>query len=89
MEKQLQQQLAQMTNLQRQLQQSQQQNQQQGGNAGNVQEITKELEQVHQELQNATVERDRFQSQLEMLIQELEKSQVLSSFQFFVHLFLV
>lgn len=69
MEKQLQQQLGQMTNLQKQLQQSNSQN-------GNNAEVAKEMEQLRKELQSANVERNRFQSQLEMLVQELEKSQV-------------
>lgn len=36
----------------------------------------KELEKVKSELQAACTERDRFQQQLELLVQELEKSQV-------------
>jgi hypothetical protein len=70
MEKQLQQQLQQMTNLQKQQQQQQPQpatpNPQNG----------KEIEHLKNELQTANVERERFQGQLEMLVQELEKSQV-------------
>lgn len=69
MEKQLQQQLGQMTNLQKQLQQSNSQN-------GNNAEVAKEMDNIRKELQAANVERNRFQSQLEMLVQELEKSQV-------------
>jgi hypothetical protein len=68
MEKQLQQQLQQMTNLQKQHQQ-----------APNPQ-TSKEVEQLKNELQATNVERERFQGQLEMLVQELEKSQVSFSF---------
>lgn len=70
LEKQIQQQTAQMANLQKQMQQGAQ------GNQGNQEVLIKELDATRQEMQNATVERDRFQAQLEMLVQELEKSQV-------------
>lgn len=43
-------------------------------NAGNE----KDLEKVIKEKEQAVVERDRLQQQLEMLVAELEKSQVLS-----------
>lgn len=72
MEKQLQQQLVQMTNLQKQLQQKSAQN--------NSQEMNKELDQIKTELQAANVERERYAAQLEMLVQELEKSQVSEMF---------
>lgn len=55
-----------------QCQVNQQQQQQQQGAQINPQEF----EQMKKEYQAAIVERDRFQSQLEMLVTELEKSQV-------------
>lgn len=42
----------------------------------NVQQTAQEIEKLRKELQTSNVERERFQSQLEMLVQELEKSQV-------------
>jgi RIM-binding protein of the cytomatrix active zone. len=38
--------------------------------------MRKELDKAHEELKNGAVERERFQAQLEMLVQELEKNQV-------------
>lgn len=86
LEKQLQQQNTQIGSMQKQhqaLQQQhaqcqanqQQQQQQQAQNQG-AQINPQEFEQMKKEYQAAIVERDRFQSQLEMLVQELEKSQV-------------
>jgi hypothetical protein len=69
MEKQLQQQLAQMSNMQKQQTQAQQ------SHAGNA-ETVKQLQKMEQDLKAATTERDRFQNQLELLVQELEKHQV-------------
>lgn len=61
MEKQLQQQLQQMANMQKQ----------------GAQPNPQEMEKLRKDLQAAQVERDRFQQQLELLVQELEKSQVI------------
>lgn len=58
-----------------QCQNNQQQQQQQAQNQG-AQINPAEFEQMKKEYQAAIVERDRFQAQLEMLVQELEKSQV-------------
>lgn len=76
MEKQLQQQLQQMTNLQKQNQQNQQNTQQAQQIQNSNAQATKEIDQLKKDLQAANVERERFQAQLEMLVQELEKSQV-------------
>lgn len=51
-----------------------QQNQPQQAN--NVQQNTQEMEKLKKDLQATNVEKERFQAQLEMLVQELEKSQV-------------
>lgn len=69
MDKQLQQQHQQMQHMQQQIAQP-----------PNSQDIVKELEKVKADMQAACTERDRFQSQLEMLVQELEKSQVRNYF---------
>lgn len=66
MEKQLQQQLQQMANLQKQ----------QVPPQANPQQNNQEIEKLRKDLQASIVEKDRFQAQLEMLVQELEKSQV-------------
>lgn len=44
----------------------------------------KELEKIVSEREQATVERDRLQQQLEMLVTELEKSQVFNKFTKFI-----
>lgn len=89
LEKQLQQQNTQIGSMQKQHQQLQQQhqalqqqhaqvqqaNQQQNQNQG-AQINPQEFEQMKKEYQAAILDRDRFQSQLEMLVTELEKSQV-------------
>ena len=41
-----------------------------------VDALNKELQKAKQEVKEAAVERERFQSQLEMLVQELEQKQV-------------
>jgi chromosome segregation ATPase len=41
-----------------------------------IMKMHKELEKAQEDLKNAAVERERFQAQLEMLVQELEKNQV-------------
>ena len=41
-----------------------------------VEALNKELQKAKQEVKEAAVERERFQSQLEMLVQELEQKQV-------------
>lgn len=41
-----------------------------------VDKLTQELGKAQKEVQEAAVERERFQSQLEMLVQELEQKQV-------------
>ena len=49
-----------------------------GGSAqsGDIEALNKQLEKSQQEVKEAAVERERFQSQLEMLVQELEQKQV-------------
>lgn len=66
--------MSQMT--QQQQQQAAQQQQQAAAAAASGGVEAKELEKVKGELQAACTERDRFQQQLELLVQELEKSQV-------------
>lgn len=79
MDKQLQQQVQQIQQLQKQVaaaptaQQAPPQPQQP---TPNVQQQTQEMEKLRKDLQSSNVERERFQSQLEMLVQELERSQV-------------
>jgi predicted nucleic acid-binding Zn-ribbon protein len=46
------------------------------GNKDEVMKLHKELDKAQQDLKNAAVERERFQAQLEMLVQELERNQV-------------
>lgn len=78
--------MANLANIQKQHQQQIQQLQQQHQNQAaaaqsqqqNAQINPQEFEQMKKEYQAAIVERDRFQAQLEMLVQELEKSQVTS-----------
>lgn len=70
--------------MEKQLQQQQQQMQQMAANMqkqqpqqpNNVQQNTQEMEKLKKDLQATNVEKERFQAQLEMLVQELEKSQV-------------
>ncbi|PNF29431.1 hypothetical protein B7P43_G06850 [Cryptotermes secundus] len=45
-------------------------------NKEEVMKLHKELEKAQEDLKNAAVERERFQAQLEMLVQELEKNQL-------------
>lgn len=73
MEQQLKQQLLQMTNMQKQMTQQQPQQPQQ------PQVNPKEMEKIQEELKTAVTQRDQFQNQLELLVQELEKSQVCTS----------
>lgn len=71
---------AQMQKMQQQMTQQQQQaaaaQQTAAASAAGSGVDAKELEKVKGELQAACTERDRFQQQLELLVQELEKSQV-------------
>jgi len=50
-----------------------------GRDAAEIARLNKDLEGAKGALHNANVERDRFQAQLEMLVQELEQKQVTSS----------
>lgn len=77
MEKQLQQQLQQMANMQKQ----------QVPPQANSQQNTQEMDKLRKDLQASIVEKDRFQAQLEMLVQELEKSQVVYFVYFFIFQF--
>ena len=52
----------------------------QKGDTPDVEKIRKELEKAQKEVKEGAVERERFQSQLEMLVQELEQKQVWNSF---------
>ena len=45
-------------------------------NSAENEALNKELQKAKQEVKEAAVERERFQSQLEMLVQELEQKQV-------------
>lgn len=74
MEQQLKQQLLQMTNMQKQM--TQQQPPQQPPQPQQPQINPKEMDKIQEELKNAVTQRDQFQNQLELLVQELEKSQV-------------
>lgn len=66
-----------MQRMQQQLaQQHQMQQQQNQVQQASAHENGKELEKVKAELQAACSQRDQFQKQLELLVQELEKSQV-------------
>ena len=47
-----------------------------GAAAEHVEKLNKELKRAQKDLQEAAVERERFQAQLEMLVQELEQKQV-------------
>ena len=79
MEQQLKQQLLQMTNMQKQMTQQQQQQPpppQQPPQQQQPQINPKEMEKMQEELKTAVTQRDQFQNQLELLVQELEKSQV-------------
>merc|ERR1712077_55462 len=48
----------------------------QKGDTPDVEKIRKELEKAQKEVKEGAVERERFQSQLEMLVQELEQKQM-------------
>lgn len=53
------------------------QEEQTGGSAAkDVQRLLSELDRCQAELKNGTIERERLQAQLEMLVQELERNQV-------------
>lgn len=80
MEKQLQQQVQQMQQLQKQQATTPAAAPAPQQPSPNVQQATQEMEKLRKELQASNVERERFQSQLEMLVQELEKSQVKRAF---------
>lgn len=69
MEKQLQQQHQQMANLQKQAAAT-------AGPSAPPPQNHQEIERLKKELQASNVEKERFQAQLEMLVQELERSQV-------------
>lgn len=71
MEKQLQQQVQQVQTLQKQQQQAQPQQ-----TPAAAQQNAQEMEKLRKDLQTSNVEKERFQAQLEMLVQELEKRQV-------------
>lgn len=70
MEKQLQQQVQQMQTLQKQ------QQAQPPPVPAAAQQNVQEIEKLRKDLQASNVEKERFQAQLEMLVQELEKRQV-------------
>ena len=48
----------------------------QKGDTPDIDKLRKELEKAQKEVKEGAVERERFQSQLEMLVQELEQKQV-------------
>lgn len=58
------------------MQKQQNQQQQQQSQPNNIQQNTQEMEKLKKDLLATNVEKERFQAQLEMLVQELEKSQV-------------
>ena len=75
-ERQLHAQQQQIQQMQQQMQQQQGQQGQQGQNAAELQRLQKELQKSKDEVNQAVVERERFQAQIEMLCQELQQNQV-------------
>lgn len=86
LEKQMQQQNQQMVNLQKQQQQQQQPQAPPAQSPAAAQQHAAEIEKLHKELQASNVEKERFQAQLEMLVQELEKRQVHNQMNRFIEL---